>query len=104
MLEQITHAIYYFEVHLSCDESVIRSGHGGDLISALAKLANREEVLLQARATSFMGHRLAQLAAARPPRMSAAANMLLTVVFVAVFLTGIFATVAHTACCFIARM
>jgi hypothetical protein len=28
---------------LSCDESVIQSGHGRDLVSALAKLANPEE-------------------------------------------------------------
>jgi beta-lactamase regulating signal transducer with metallopeptidase domain len=89
---------------LSCDESVIQSGHGGDLVSALAKLADPEEVLLlQATATSFMGHRLAQLTAARPPRLSVATNTLLTVVFAAVFLTGVFATVAHTACCFVAR-
>jgi beta-lactamase regulating signal transducer with metallopeptidase domain len=88
---------------LSCDESVIQNGHGGDLVSALAKLANPEETLLQAGATSFMGRRLAQLAAARPPRMSAAANRLLAVVFAAVFITGVFATVAHTACCFVAR-
>jgi beta-lactamase regulating signal transducer with metallopeptidase domain len=89
---------------LSCDESVIQNGHGGDLVSALAKLANPEEaLLLQATATSFMGHRLAQLTAARPLRMSVATNRLLTVVFAAVFLTGVFATVAHTACCFVAR-
>jgi hypothetical protein len=89
---------------LSCDESVIHSGHGKDLVSALAKLANPEEgLLLQARATSCMGHRLAQLTAARPPRLSVATNTLLRVVFAAVFLSGIFATVAHTACCFVAR-
>jgi beta-lactamase regulating signal transducer with metallopeptidase domain len=89
---------------LSCDESVIQSGHGKDLVSALAKLASPEEVLLlQATATSFMGHRLAQLTAARPPR-SVATNRLLAVVFAAVFLTGIYATVAHTACCFVARI
>jgi beta-lactamase regulating signal transducer with metallopeptidase domain len=89
---------------LSCDESVIRSGHGGDLVSALAKLANPDEaLLLQAAVTSFMGHRLAQLTAARHPRMSVVTNTLLTVVFAAVVLTGVFATVAHTACCFVAR-
>jgi beta-lactamase regulating signal transducer with metallopeptidase domain len=89
---------------LSCDESVIQNGHGRDLVSALAKLANpEEELLLQATATSLMGHRLAQLTAGRPPRMSVATNALLTAVFAAVFLTGILATVAHTACCFVAR-
>lgn len=89
---------------LSCDESVIQSGHGRDLVSALAKLANPEEaLLLQARATSCMGLRLAQLTAARPPRLSVAINTVLTVVFAAVFLTGVIATVMNTACCFVAR-
>ena len=89
---------------LSCDESVIQHGHGGDLVAALAKLANPERpLLLQATATSFMGHRLAQLTAARPARMSVATNRLLAVIFAAVFLTGVYATVAHTACCFVAR-
>ena len=89
---------------LSCDESVIQHGHGGDLVSALAKLANPEgPLLLQATATSFMGHRLAQLTAAGPARMSVATNRLLAVIFAAVFLTGVYATVAHTACCFVAR-
>jgi beta-lactamase regulating signal transducer with metallopeptidase domain len=90
---------------LSCDESVIQSGHGKDLVSALAKLANPEEVLLlQATATSFMGHRLAQLTAIRTPRMSVATNARLAVIFAAVVVTGVFATVAHTACCFVARV
>jgi beta-lactamase regulating signal transducer with metallopeptidase domain len=89
---------------LSCDESVIQHGHGGDLVAALAKLANPEApLLLRATATSFMGHRLAQLTAARPARMSVATNRLLAVIFAAVFLTGVYATVAHTACCFVAR-
>lgn len=89
---------------LSCDESVIERGHGGELVSALAKLANSDEaLLLRATATSFLSHRLAQLTAARPLRMSFATNSLLTVVFAAVFLTGVFATVAHTACCFVSR-
>jgi beta-lactamase regulating signal transducer with metallopeptidase domain len=89
---------------LSCDESVIQSGHGGDLVSALAKLANPEKLLLlQATATSLMGHRLAQLTAAHPPRMRVATNALLMMVFAVAFLAGVFATVAHTACCFVAR-
>jgi hypothetical protein len=89
---------------LSCDESAIERGHGGDLVSALAKLAKLEEpLLLEARATSFTGYRLARLTAARPVRMSFATNSVLTVVFAAVFLSGVFSTVAHTACCFVAR-
>ena len=87
---------------LSCDESVIRSAHGRNLVSALAKLANPEtEFLLQASASSFISHRLAQLAAAQPARACRGASALLTVVFGAVLLAGVFATVSHTACCFV---
>ncbi len=89
---------------LSCDESVIQSARGRDLLSALAKLANPEEVfLLQATASSFLSHRLAWLAAAQPQRTRRAANALLTVVFAAALLGSIFETVAHTACCFVAQ-
>lgn len=89
---------------LSCDESVIQRAHGGDLVSALAKLTNPEEAfLLQASASSFLGHRLARLAAAQSPRTSRAASTLLALAFSAILLAGIFETVAHTACCFIAR-
>jgi beta-lactamase regulating signal transducer with metallopeptidase domain len=89
---------------LSCDESVIQSAHGGDLVSALAKLAKPEEVfLLQARASSFLTHRLARLNAAPTPRTCRKANTMLTVVFVAVVFAGVLGTVAHTACCWVAR-
>jgi beta-lactamase regulating signal transducer with metallopeptidase domain len=88
---------------LSCDDSVIQSARGGDLVSALAKLANPEEAfLLQATASSFISHRLARLTSP-PPRVFQVANILLIVTFAAVFLTGILATVAHTACCFVLR-
>ena len=88
---------------LSCDESVIQSAHGEELVSALAKLANPDKaLLLQASASSFISHRLARLAA--PPQPSyRAASMLLTVVFSAVLLWGVFGTVAHTACCFLIK-
>ena len=86
---------------LSCDESVIQSAHGGDLVSALAKLANPEEAfLLQATVSSFMSRRLARLAATQQVS-SRRANTFLTVVFGAALLAGVFATVAHTACCFV---
>ena len=89
---------------LSCDEAVIQSGHGEKLVSALVKLANPEQpFLLQAKATSFMGHRLARLAAVQPQRMSCLASALLTVAFGAVLAAGVFATVSHTACCWVAR-
>jgi len=89
---------------LSCDESVIRSARGGDLASALAKLANPEAaLLLQATASSFMSRRLAQLTAAQPQGSRIASNALLSLLFGAVVLAGVLGTVAHTACCFLAR-
>ena len=89
---------------LSCDESVIQSAHGGDLVSALAKLANPEDAfLLQASASSLISHRLARLAAPRPPRTRLAANTVLTAVFGVALLAGVVGTVAHTACCFVVR-
>jgi beta-lactamase regulating signal transducer with metallopeptidase domain len=88
---------------LSCDESVIQSAYGGDLVSALAKLANpEEEFLLQARASSFLTRRLARLNAS-PQCTGRVANTALTVVFVAVVFAGVLGTVAHTACCWAAR-
>ena len=87
---------------LSCDESVIDTAHGGDLVSALAKLADPGEAfLLQSTASSFLSHRLARLAG--PPRRSArAAGALLILLFGALLIGGVFETVAHTACCFLA--
>ncbi len=88
---------------LSCDESVIQSAHGEELVSALAKLANpKEPLLLQASASSFISHRLARLAAPPQPTYRAA-SMVLSSVFGAVLLWGICGTVAHTACCFFAK-
>jgi beta-lactamase regulating signal transducer with metallopeptidase domain len=85
---------------LSCDESVIETARGGDLVSALAKLAEPgEPMLLQSTASSFLSHRLARLAG--PPRPSRrAASMLLLFLFSAFIVGGVFETVAHTACCF----
>jgi beta-lactamase regulating signal transducer with metallopeptidase domain len=89
---------------LSCDESVIQSAHGRDLISALAKLANPEgEFLLRASVSSFMGHRLERLAAVRPRGRYVATNVLLIVIFSSLVLAAVFETVAHTACCFVAK-
>jgi len=88
---------------LSCDESVIQSAHGEELVSALAKLANADkELLLQASASSFISHRLARLAA-QPEPSYRAASMLLSVIFGTVLLWGVFGTVAHTACCFVVK-
>jgi bla regulator protein blaR1 len=89
---------------LSCDESVIRRARGRDLVSALAKLANPEQpCLLQARVSSFLSLRLARLATAPSQRRGRAASTLLAVTFGAVLAMGVFQTVAHTACCFLAK-
>lgn len=89
---------------LSCDESVIHSARGEDLVSALAKLVSPERPpLLQATASSHLSHRLALLTAARPRRMWHTASTLMTVLFSAVLLGGVLETIAHTACCFVAR-
>jgi hypothetical protein len=83
---------------------VIESGHGEKLVSALAKLANPEQpCLLQATVTSFMGHRLARLAAIQPQRTSRLASALLAAAFCTVLAAAVFETVAHTACCFVAH-
>jgi len=88
---------------LSCHESVIQSAHGEELVSALAKLANPDKgLLLQASASSFISHLLARLAA-QPQPTYRAASMLLSVMFGAVLLWGVFGTVAHTACCFVVK-
>ncbi len=89
---------------LSCDESVIESARSGDLISALAKLANPEKgILLQATASSFLGHRLARLASGHPQRTCRTTSALLGLVFGAALIGGVFGTIAHTACCFVVK-
>ena len=88
---------------LSCDDQVIRRARGRDLVSALAKLARSDDaLLLQANASSLIRHRLERLAGApRPP--SRARTALVAALFAATLVWGIFATVAHTACCFVHR-
>jgi beta-lactamase regulating signal transducer with metallopeptidase domain len=88
---------------LSCDESVIQREQGEALVGALAKLAVPEETMfLQATASSHLSLRLARLAgSARPAHR--AASLLLTSLFAAVIVGGVFGTVAHTACCFVIK-
>jgi len=89
---------------LSCDESVMQHARGGDLVSALAKIANSDDaLLLQASASSFLSHRLARLSATQSQPSCLVVNALLAAMFGAALLAGIFATVAHTACCFVLR-
>jgi beta-lactamase regulating signal transducer with metallopeptidase domain len=88
---------------LSCDESVIQRAQGLALIGALAKLAVPEETMfLRATASSYLSHRLARLAGSAQPAHRAA-SLLLTLLFIAVIVGGVFGTVAHTACCFVIR-
>jgi beta-lactamase regulating signal transducer with metallopeptidase domain len=88
---------------LSCDESVIQHAHGQALIRALAKLAVSEETMfLRATASSHLRHRLARLSGSAQATHRAA-SLLLTSLFVAVIVGGVFATVAHTACCFVLK-
>ena len=90
---------------LSCDESVIRRSRGRELVSALAKLAEpgRSAPLLQASAASFLSVRVAQLSSGQPVRRSFAGNLAVAAVFAIALLSGVYGTVAHTACCFVIR-
>lgn len=89
---------------LSCDESVIRSAHGGELVSALAKLATPQEAfLLRSGASSFLSRRLLRLSEPQPQRTGRSGSVLLTTVFGSALAAGVFETVAHTACCFLLR-
>ena len=93
-----------FYRELSCDEPVIRSDHGGELVSALAKLASPERgSVLQAGASSFLRHRLARLSVAKSQPISRATGWLLMALFGAALAAGVWGTVAHTACCFLLR-
>jgi beta-lactamase regulating signal transducer with metallopeptidase domain len=88
---------------LSCDESVIQHAQGQALVGALAKLAVPEEsMFLQATASSHLSHRLARLARSAQPAHRAV-SLLLTSLFAAVIVGGVFGTVAHTACCFVIK-
>jgi len=88
---------------LSCDEAVIRRSHGQDLVSALAKLAVPESAgVLQATASSHLNYRLARLAGPQQTTYCAA-SLLLTSLFAAFIVAGIFQTIAHTACCFVLK-
>ncbi len=87
---------------LSCDESVVDSALGGDLVRALGKLARPERAgFLQATASSFLSDRLAMLGGERPRRADLVVDVLLAATFAGVLLLGVFETISHTACCFV---
>jgi hypothetical protein len=83
---------------LSCDESVTRRASGGDLVSALAKLANPEHaLLLEATASSFMRHRLALLTASQAERQHRTANAMLSAMFGAILIAAVIGPAAQAA-------
>lgn len=89
---------------LSCDDSVIASSRGGDLVSALAKLAVPEgSRLLRAGAASLLSHRVARLATSEPQGTNRPTDWLLTAVFAGIFFAAILGTVAHNPSCFKVR-
>src|SRR5215469_10840103 len=86
---------------LSCDDFVIQSSRGADLITALAKLADPgQSRLLRAGAATLFRHRLARLKAAEPRHASGAADLVLIVIYGAVLLACVVETIAHTPGCF----
>jgi beta-lactamase regulating signal transducer with metallopeptidase domain len=86
---------------LSCDDSVIESSRGADLVTAMGKLAapGRPHSLRAGAATLF-SHRLTRLTASQPERTSRVADSLLIVLFSAIFLACVLETIAHTGACF----
>jgi beta-lactamase regulating signal transducer with metallopeptidase domain len=90
---------------LSCDDSVIASSRGADLVSALAKLAVPEgSHLLRAGAASLLSHRVARLATSEPQGTNRAADWLLIAVFAGIFLACVLGTIAHNPSCFKVRI
>jgi beta-lactamase regulating signal transducer with metallopeptidase domain len=86
---------------LSCDDSVIESSRGADLVTAMAKLvvtgAPRSP---RVGAATFFSHRVTRLTASQAETTSRVADSLLIVVFGAVFLACVVETIAHTGSCF----
>jgi beta-lactamase regulating signal transducer with metallopeptidase domain len=90
---------------LSCDDSVIESSRGADLVTAIAKLvAPGKPHSLRAGAATFFSHRVTRLTISQPERASRLADSLLIVVFSAVFLACVLETIAHTGSCFKVHM
>jgi beta-lactamase regulating signal transducer with metallopeptidase domain len=90
---------------LSCDDSVIESSRGADLVSAMAKLAAPGKPhSLRAGAATLFSHRVTRLRASQPGSTRRVADSLLIVVFSAVFLACVLETIAHTGSCFKVHM
>jgi hypothetical protein len=83
---------------LSCDEAVAQRALGRHLVSALAKLATPEvPFLLEARASSFLSHRLARLTEDQLQRTYGAADTMLALAFAAVLLAAVVGPVTQSA-------
>jgi beta-lactamase regulating signal transducer with metallopeptidase domain len=90
---------------LSCDDSVIASSRGADLVSALAKLAAPEgSHLLREGAASLLSHRVARLTISEPQGTNRAAGWLLIAVFAGIFLGCMLGTIAANPSCFKVRI
>ena len=90
---------------LSCDDSVIESSRGADLVTAMAKLAAPGKPhSLRAGAATFFSQRLTRLTASQPERTSRLADSVLIVLFSAVFFACLLETIAHTGSCFKVHM
>ena len=86
---------------LSCDDSVIKSSRGADLVTAMAKLAAPGKPnALRPGAATFFSHRLARLEDGRAESRSRLADSLLILAFSTVFLACVLETIVHTASCF----
>lgn len=89
---------------LSCDEAAVRGACGRQLVSALGKFAApHSPVLMRASLSSFMSLRLSRLTC-QSGAASTVANAGMVIAFAAAVAVCVFATVAHTACCFIAKV
>ncbi|HEV7425225.1 MAG TPA: M56 family metallopeptidase [Thermoanaerobaculia bacterium] len=81
---------------LSCDEDVAERGLARHLVSALAKLVTPEDgSFLEARASSFLGHRLSRLSG--DAHTGSLANRLLALAFAAILLAAVVGPVAQSA-------
>jgi beta-lactamase regulating signal transducer with metallopeptidase domain len=86
---------------LSCDDAVIESSRGPDLVSALAKLADPgASRLLRSGAATLFSHRLVRLKTPQPHRAHVVAVPVLIMIYGAVLLACMIETIAHTPSCF----
>lgn len=86
---------------LSCDDPVIASSRGADLVTAMAKLAEPgHSRLLRAGAATLFSHRLARLQCPPPGESGGAIDLVLLIAYGAVLVACVLETIAHTPGCF----